>query len=258
MRDRERRHRRAAIMKERCATPRPHRPSSDVHDGLAYALFLPEGEPDVGVVVLHGAGSSKESHFDFARGCRGGRDRGARLRRARPRRVRRQLRTRARSTTRSPWSSCCARMPRGWRCAGRAWAASQAIHAGARDPSICAVVAICPAPEAACCASCARGRSSSSGATPRRAGRGSSRSTWPRRPRSSAPRRRCCSCTRAATSRCPYAVSEQLYEAAHEPKRLLLLPGRPPPLGAARPGAPGRVAQVHPGRGAPGGLTCAY
>jgi hypothetical protein len=40
------------------------------HDGLSYALFLPEGEPNVGVVIMHGAGSAKESHFDFARGCR--------------------------------------------------------------------------------------------------------------------------------------------------------------------------------------------
>lgn len=35
--------------------------------GLAYALFEPATEPSVGVVVLHGAGSAKESHFDFAR-----------------------------------------------------------------------------------------------------------------------------------------------------------------------------------------------
>jgi pimeloyl-ACP methyl ester carboxylesterase len=38
-------------------------------DGLAYSLWLPE-PPRVasgGVVVLHGAGSCKESHYDFAR-----------------------------------------------------------------------------------------------------------------------------------------------------------------------------------------------
>jgi pimeloyl-ACP methyl ester carboxylesterase len=47
-------------------------------DGLAYALFLPESEaaagprasPAGGVVVLHGAGSCKENHFDFARALR--------------------------------------------------------------------------------------------------------------------------------------------------------------------------------------------
>jgi uncharacterized protein len=38
------------------------------NDGLAYALWLPEGVPvRGGVVILHGAGSCKESHYDFAR-----------------------------------------------------------------------------------------------------------------------------------------------------------------------------------------------
>jgi alpha-beta hydrolase superfamily lysophospholipase len=36
------------------------------HAGLAYALWKPEAA-SAGVVVLHGAGSAKESHFDFAR-----------------------------------------------------------------------------------------------------------------------------------------------------------------------------------------------
>lgn len=41
-----------------------------VHDGLAYALFRPSEPPAGGVVILHGAGSSKEHHFDFARALR--------------------------------------------------------------------------------------------------------------------------------------------------------------------------------------------
>ena len=41
-----------------------------MRDGLAYALFLPPGRPLGGVVVLHGAGSRKESHYDYARCCR--------------------------------------------------------------------------------------------------------------------------------------------------------------------------------------------
>lgn len=41
-----------------------------VRDGLAYARFEPDGPPRGGVVVLHGADSCKESHFDFARECR--------------------------------------------------------------------------------------------------------------------------------------------------------------------------------------------
>src|SRR3954471_19976423 len=50
--------------------PLPARPSLGEHDGLAYALFLPAGEPPAGVVICHGAGSAKESHFDFARVAR--------------------------------------------------------------------------------------------------------------------------------------------------------------------------------------------
>jgi len=40
-----------------------------VCDGLAYTLWLPAGAttPRAGVVVLHGAGSCKENHHDFAR-----------------------------------------------------------------------------------------------------------------------------------------------------------------------------------------------
>jgi alpha-beta hydrolase superfamily lysophospholipase len=50
--------------------PLPARPELGVRDGLAYALFLPEETPEAGVVILHGAGSAKESHFDFARVAR--------------------------------------------------------------------------------------------------------------------------------------------------------------------------------------------
>src|SRR5258705_3819398 len=39
-------------------------------DGLSFALFLPASAPFATVVVLHGANSCKESHFDFARACR--------------------------------------------------------------------------------------------------------------------------------------------------------------------------------------------
>ena len=43
---------------------------SGVRDGLAYALFAPDAPPAGGVIVLHGAGSVKESHYDFCRRCR--------------------------------------------------------------------------------------------------------------------------------------------------------------------------------------------
>jgi uncharacterized protein len=50
--------------------PLPSRPEVGSHDGLAYALFLPDDPPQAGVVILHGAGSAKESHFDFGRAAR--------------------------------------------------------------------------------------------------------------------------------------------------------------------------------------------
>ena len=42
-------------------------PREGTHNGLAYALRLPEERPSPGVVVIHGAGSRKENHADFAR-----------------------------------------------------------------------------------------------------------------------------------------------------------------------------------------------
>jgi alpha-beta hydrolase superfamily lysophospholipase len=49
----------------------PELPSEiGVHDGLSYSLWLPKN-PSGGVVVLHGAGSCKENHHDFARAALG-------------------------------------------------------------------------------------------------------------------------------------------------------------------------------------------
>jgi len=54
----------------RSRTIEPVRPArTGRRDELAYSLWLPGGEtaPAAGVVILHGAGSQKESHHDFAR-----------------------------------------------------------------------------------------------------------------------------------------------------------------------------------------------
>jgi len=42
-------------------------------DGLAYALFLPRAQAAGGVVLVHGADSRKENHFDAARALRAAR-----------------------------------------------------------------------------------------------------------------------------------------------------------------------------------------
>lgn len=55
----------------RARRPTPAGPARiDAVDGLAHSLWLPAGEPLGGVVIVHGAGSCKESHHDFARACR--------------------------------------------------------------------------------------------------------------------------------------------------------------------------------------------
>jgi uncharacterized protein len=58
----------APVPRSRTITPVVPREIA-VHDGLAYSLWLPEDGRDVrgGVVILHGAGSCKESHHDYAR-----------------------------------------------------------------------------------------------------------------------------------------------------------------------------------------------
>jgi alpha-beta hydrolase superfamily lysophospholipase len=57
------------IMRTPLPTPEP--PQLGERNGLAYALFLPDEQPRAGIVICHGAGSAKESHFDFGRAARG-------------------------------------------------------------------------------------------------------------------------------------------------------------------------------------------
>jgi uncharacterized protein len=47
------------------------KPSAEgAHDGRPYLLWLPDGLPPwPGMLILHGAGSRKENHGDFARAC---------------------------------------------------------------------------------------------------------------------------------------------------------------------------------------------
>ncbi len=59
------------LLNRRVDRPVPDPPAqTGERDGLAYALFTPPDEPLGGIVILHGAGSCKESHFDFARAAR--------------------------------------------------------------------------------------------------------------------------------------------------------------------------------------------
>jgi uncharacterized protein len=204
--------------------PVPAPPELGELDGLAYALFLPDGEPRAGVVILHGAGSAKESHYDFARGCRAdgiaalaydarghGRSQGefgpgaiddalsmVELLRGHAERV--ALR-------------------------GSSMGGFQAIHAGAGDHSLCAVVAICPAPDELLL------RGLRSGEPLRFRCDVPATTEWLGSLDIYAavgdlgPQTGLLLMHARGDEQIPWTVSEDLHAAAHEPKRLLVLPG---------------------------------
>jgi alpha-beta hydrolase superfamily lysophospholipase len=204
--------------------PAPAPPELGELDGLAYALFLPAGEPRAGVVILHGAGSAKESHFDFARGCRA--DGIAALAY--------DARGHGRSEgTFGPGAiddagamvELLRRHAAPVALRGSSMGGFQALHAGARDQSLCAIVAICPAPEELLLRAL--------------------RSDEPLRFRCDVhathewlasldvhdavrrlgPETALLLLHARGDEQIPWTVSEELHESAHEPKRLLVLPG---------------------------------
>jgi alpha-beta hydrolase superfamily lysophospholipase len=204
--------------------PVPAPPELGQLDGLAYALFRPAEEPRAGVVILHGAGSAKESHFDFARGCRAdgivalaydarghGRSDGA----FGPGAIDDVL----------AMVELLRRETGAIALRGSSMGGFQAIHAGARDPSLASVVAVCPAPEDLLLrllgareplrfrcdveATQAWLRSLDVHEAVRRLG----------------PETALLLLHARGDEQIPWTVSEQLYEAAAEPKRLLVLPG---------------------------------
>jgi len=204
--------------------PVPAPPELGELDGLAYALFLPDERPRAGVVILHGAGSAKESHYDFARGCRAdgiaalaydarghGRSRGefgpgaiddalsmVELLRGHAERV--ALR-------------------------GSSMGGFQAIHAGSRDHALCAVVAICPAPDDLLL------RGLRSGEPLRFRCDVPATAEWLESLDIYAavsefgPKTSLLLMHARGDEQIPWTVSEDLHAAAHEPKRLLVLPG---------------------------------
>ena len=212
--------------------PTPAPPALGEHQGLSYALFLPDADPGVGVVILHGAGSAKESHFDFARGCR---DEGMAA-----------LAYDARGHGRSGGSfgpgaiddvlAICELMgehaPR-VALRGSSMGGFQAIHAAARalepgsstpDP-LAAVVAICPAPEDVLL------RGLRSNEPPRFERDVEACEGWLKESDLNEAAARLAPATALllmharGDEQVPYTASEELYAAAGEPKRLLLLPG---------------------------------
>jgi alpha-beta hydrolase superfamily lysophospholipase len=205
------------------APPAP--PELGTHDGLSYALFLPDDEPRTGVVVLHGAGSAKESHFDFARGCRDegmaalaydarghGRSSGA----FGPGAIEDVLAMAELLREHAPTVAL----------RGSSLGGFQAIHAAARaDPPLCAVVAICPVPEDMLL------RGLRSGELLRFECDVPATEMWLESTdlyesaSRLGPRTALLLLHARGDEQIPYTVSEELYARAVEPKRLLLLPG---------------------------------
>jgi pimeloyl-ACP methyl ester carboxylesterase len=203
-------------------TPAP--PELGVRDGLSYALFVPGGEPAVGVVALHGAGSAKENHFDFGRLARANGVAAV------------CVDSRGHGRSEGPFGpgavddvlAMCALMHErapAVAIRGSSMGGFLAIQAAARDPSLAAVVALCPAPEDLLLRGLRSGelsdfdcdrpateawlQSLDSYEAVTRLGAGTALMLLHAR----------------GDEQVPYTVSEELHAAAHEPKRLLLFPG---------------------------------
>jgi uncharacterized protein len=204
--------------------PVPAPPEIFEQDGLACALFMPDGEPRAGVVILHGAGSAKESHFDFARNCRShglaalafdarghGRSDGA-------------FGSGALDDVRAMLGLMRSHVPR-VALRGSSMGGFCAIHAAAQDGDVGAVAAICPAPEDLLARGLRTGRLDGFDADveglldwlPTLDIRAAVRSL--------APRTALLLLHAQGDEQVPYTISEGLYADAGRPKRLLLVPG---------------------------------
>ncbi|MEA2352309.1 MAG: uncharacterized protein QOJ14_723 [Thermoleophilaceae bacterium] len=204
--------------------PLPARPDLGTRDGLAYALFLPPVEPRAGVVICHGAGSAKESHFDFARAAvaydmaalsfdaRGHGRSGGRF---------------GPEAVDDVLTMCGVMREHTPRIAlrGSSMGGFCAILGAAADGLVDAVVAICPAPEDFLLRGLRSGRLDGFEAD------GPALEPWLERVSlvdavaSLSPRTALLLLHARGDEQIPYTVSEELFEAAGEPKRLLLLPG---------------------------------
>jgi uncharacterized protein len=210
------------IMRTPLPTPEP--PELGKRGGLSYALFVPDEEPRAGIVICHGAGSAKESHFDFGRAVRG----------AGMAALAFDARGHGRSdgefgptafadvlamvdVLREHTPNVALR--------GSSMGGFQALHAAAiAQPPVAAVVAICPAPEDLLL------RGVRSGRIDFRMDR-SSLEPWlqtldiRRAVASLAGRTAVMFMHAEGDEQVPYTVSQELFTAAGEPRRLLIVPG---------------------------------
>jgi uncharacterized protein len=204
------------------AAPAP--PELGTHHGLAYALFLPEGEPAAGVVILHGAGSAKESHFDFGRLCRAsglaalafdarghGRTGGA----FGPGALGDVLAMCDLMRSHAPAVAL----------RGSSLGGFCAIHAAALDHSLAAVVAICPAPEDRLLRGLRSGELDGFEVDRQAVEPWLESLDLYDAVGRLGPQTALLLLHARGDEQIPYTVSEDLHASAHEPKRLLILPG---------------------------------
>ncbi len=203
--------------------PTPTAPVLGRRGGLAYALWVPEAPPGVGVVVLHGAGSAKENHFDFARAA------------VAHGMAALAFDARGHGSSDGPFgpralndvhAMCDVVLEHASAVAlrGSSMGGFLAIHAAARDPRVVAVAAVCPAPEDLLL------RSLRAGALDFAVDRDPVE-MWLETlsledaAASLAPRTALLLMHAEGDEQVPPSTSQALYAAAAEPKRLLLLPG---------------------------------
>jgi alpha-beta hydrolase superfamily lysophospholipase len=205
--------------------PTPEPPQLGERRGLAYALFLPEGPPSAGIVICHGAGSAKESHFDFGRAARG----------AGMAAVAFDARGHGRSDGEFGPSAFADALEMvdlirehtpHVALRGSSMGGFVALHAAAAArPPLAAVVAICPAPEDLLLRGVRSGR-----LTDFRMDR-DQLEPWletldiQRAVASLAGSTAVLFMHARGDEQVPYTISEELFEAAGEPKRLLIVPG---------------------------------
>ena len=195
----------------------------DTVDGLAYALFLPQGTPSAGLVICHGAGSAKESHFDYARAAQAhgmaalafdARGHGASEGSWGPSAVRDVLAMCELVREHAPAVAL----------RGSSMGGFCAIHAAALDERVAACVAICPSPEDSLLRMLRAddlGFECEVGATEMWL----ETLTLTDAAAALSPRTALLLLHAEGDERIPWTLSQELFDAAGEPKRLLVLPG---------------------------------
>jgi alpha-beta hydrolase superfamily lysophospholipase len=193
-------------------------------DGLAYALFLPNRTPAAGVLILHGAGSAKESHFDFARLARSqglaalafdARGHGRSEGRFGPSALDDVLAMAGVLRDHVPVVAF----------RGSSMGGFCAIHAAARDRGVAAVAAICPAPEDMLLRGLQAGTLEGFDCDVEATERWLTTLSLSDAAASLAPRTALLLLHAEGDEQVPYTVSQELHRVAGRPKRLLLLPG---------------------------------